>query len=30
LKRMIENGYTVNQCKILVSWWSSNKRSWLH
>jgi serine protein kinase len=27
LKRMIENGYTVNQCKILVSWWSSNKRS---
>jgi serine protein kinase len=27
LKRMIENGYTENQVKILVSWWSANKKS---
>lgn len=27
LKRMIENGYTENQVKILVSWWSANKKA---
>jgi serine protein kinase len=27
LKRMIENGYTENQVKILVSWWASNKKA---
>lgn len=27
LKRMIKSGYTINQVKILVSWWSSNKKS---
>lgn len=27
LQRMIDNGYTENQVKILVSWWSANKKS---
>jgi serine protein kinase len=27
LKRMIENGYTENQVKILVSWWAANKKA---
>lgn len=26
LKRMMENGYTENQVKILVSWWAANKK----
>lgn len=27
LKRMVENGYTENQVKVLVSWWSANKKN---
>ncbi len=27
LKRMMENGYTENQVKILVSWWAANKKA---
>jgi len=27
LKRMINSGYTENQVKVLVSWWSANKKA---
>lgn len=27
VKRMIEKGYTLNQVKILVSWWINNRKS---
>jgi serine protein kinase len=27
LARMIESGYTETQVKILVSWWSANKKA---
>jgi serine protein kinase len=27
IERMTSNGYTLNQIKTLVSWWSSNKRA---
>lgn len=27
LKRMLDRGYTENQVKLLVSWWSANKKS---
>jgi serine protein kinase len=27
VERMIENGYSENQVKILVSWWSQNKKA---
>jgi serine protein kinase len=27
LERMIASGYTVNQVKILVSWWAANKKA---